>query len=84
MGASSNWAAYVHGGASQKVAKAITARRDQPHRDHARAASGPTCRGGSSQKVAKAITGRERATGTASTAPATVRCATVALVRLDP
>ena len=75
---SGNWAAYVHGGSSQKVAKAITAAATtRTANAYARAQHvqqlGRLRAGGSSQKVAKAITAAAT-TRTASTAPAT-RCA---------
>ena len=56
LGANSNWAAYVHGGASQKVAKAIS-KQQQSTGTHSQWAYVP---GGSSEKVAKAITRASR------------------------
>ena len=54
LGASGNWAAYVHGGASQKVAKAITrtAKQQQSVSTRGQWAYVP---GGASETVAKAI-----------------------------
>ena len=58
LGTSGNWAAYVHGGASQKVAKAIT--RTAKQQSISTRSQWAYVPGGASEKVAKAITSASR------------------------